>query len=159
MIFEFIVAAMLFFSIIFYVISFMSGSVSAASVDLQSGVLESRTVRISEMLVRTKGVWNQGIPVSPGLVSWRGWPVLSSEKIGWLESYCRSSSGYDALRQNTGLLEGAFGRTYELKITVANKTDVLADCGKVREELKKASIRRFGVSETGDILTVDVTVS
>lgn len=159
MIFEFIVAAMLFFAIIFYVINYMSGSVNTASAGLQSEIMESKVVQISEILVRTEGDWEDGLG-SPGLVGEQGWPVLSNEKILWLGEYCTPRTpNYKILKDRLGLMEGAFGRTYELSIKISNSTEVILECGRIREELSQTSIKRFAVSEDRELLSVDVVVS
>lgn len=159
MIFEFIVASILFFTIIFYVIGFVSGSVTVASTDLQSNIIESKAVQISEIIVRTPGKWEVGIPISAGLVSdSRGWPFLSSQKIQNLGSYC--GPGHDALRSSFGLMDvGGYGRSYELSIRITRGNTTILDCGAVREGEMEAAVRRFGVAENGDLLAVDVVVS
>jgi len=152
MIFEFLIAAMVFFGIIFYILNYLSTSVATFSSDAYSDVLQSRVMQISELLVRTEGVWINNTPRSLGLVKF--WPILDDSKIAGMDYFCRNN--YTDMLGMLGLLEGPYNRTYNVQILV-NKGDLL-DCGFTPRGAQVAKIRRYALSENRSIVSVDVSI-
>ncbi len=152
MIFEFLIAAMVFFSIIFYILNYLSTSVATFSSDAYNDVLQSRVMQISELLVRTEGKWINNTPVAVGLV--KSWPVLGGGKIAGLDYFCEKN--YTSLLGMLGLLEGAYNRTYNVQIMI-NNGEVL-DCGFPPRGAQIAKVRRYALSENRSILTIDVAI-
>ena len=152
MIFEFLIAAMVFFGIIFYILNYLSINVATFSSDAYNDMLQSRVTQVSELLVRTKGVWINNTPISLGLV--KEWPVLDGNKINSLAFFC--DTNYTGMLDMLDLLSGPYNRTYNVHVLI-NDGDVL-DCGFPPKAVQVARIRRFALSETKDILKIDVTV-
>lgn len=158
MVFEFVVAAVIFFGIIFYTINYLNSSVSAFSGDLYINNLETKVVQISELLVHSSGVWDDSTPKTVGLS--KKWPVLNMTKIQLLDDFCNYTANYTYLLQNLGLEESRFGgtQTYSIKIRI-NESDnpvALLDCGPSLPEKRMVNIKRFALSEDNKILRINV---
>jgi hypothetical protein len=89
MIFEFMVAAVLFFGIVLYIMSYLNASMATFSDDLYINSLHSKALSASELLVVSEGNWSGSTPISIGLAS--GYPVLDSTKMQYLQSYCSNN--------------------------------------------------------------------
>ncbi len=152
MIFEFLIAAMVFFSIIFYILNYLSTSVATFSSDAYSDVLQSKAMQISELLVRTEGVWINNTPLTVGLV--KSWPVMDDSKIAGLDYFCQQN--YTGLLGLLGLKEGLYNRTYNVHILI-NNGDIL-DCGFPPRGAQIASVKRYALSEDRGVLAIDVAV-
>ena len=155
MIFEFMVAAVIFIGIVLYIIMYMSGSIGSFSSEAHSNFLETKAVQISELLVKSPGVWDDGVPVQPGLAL--DWPVLDPVKVGDFQAYCQDEGNTDDLQEKLGLVErGAFfDRTYSTRIAGAG-----VDCSTGTfspEEPQGAYIRRYAVLD-GETVALDVWV-
>lgn len=171
MIFEFAVAALLFFGIMFLIITYLNQNVRSFSSDAYREVLQSKAFQISDMLVKNRPVWPDQYDLRViGLE--KDWPVLDAEKITWLQNYCTwttggEETGYKNLRTMFGLDEQMYdfdtGEHRQFNITIINieapeDSRVLLSCGKEPGGVRQAFIRRVAVSETREILTIDVSV-
>jgi hypothetical protein len=162
MVFEFAVAALLFFSIMFFIITYLNQNVRSFSSDAYLEILQSKAFQISDMLLRNPGIWVNQEPRVIGLE--KDWPVLDGEKIIWFSNYCDSSGGYDSLKGLLGLKEIMYdfdtgeNRNFNVTITDIESSAVLANCGKEVGGTKGALIRRVAVSEGLHLLTIDVNV-
>lgn len=156
MVFEFVVAAIVFFGIIMYTISYLSSSVSTFSNELYMNNLETRAIQISELLVHNPGKWVDGEPRVIGLSG--DWPVLSSMRIGELQAFCQDPVNYTYLQQNLGLEEDRFGSTqiYNINVRINESNNVLLDCGPSPPEKRMVNVERFALSEGGGILSINV---
>ncbi len=147
MIFEFIVAAVLFFGIVFYAISYLNSNVSQYSSEAWSSSLESRIVQVSDFLLHSTGNWSGGIPLVLGIAS--KWPVLNESSIALMDNYCENNYA--------GVLQKLEMGVNRIKIQIINETgDMLMDCGPdFPEETIRASIVRFALSDKNkDILKI-----
>jgi len=152
MMFEFIVATVIFLAVVMYTINYLSSSVSAVSGDFRSNSMHIKAIQLTELLVKNGGVWDSGTPDVVGLASDSGWPVLSSKKINDLQAYCGTEEGYNELAQD----KLGFGVKNYMKINIRGESSLL-DCGpEVPEGTSAANARRFALSESGDVLLVDV---
>jgi hypothetical protein len=154
MIFEFIVAAIVFFGIIFYVLSYLNVNVTTMSTDYYSNSLESKAVGISELLFKTQGFWVGGIPDSIGLAS--EWPELDSQKIEWLRVYCLEAGGYTDILDKLGLKEELpIGEvTYKVRVNIGGERI----CGpSVPKDIGRGSITRYLVVD-GNITKSEIFV-
>jgi hypothetical protein len=131
---EFVVAAVIFFSLILYVLTFMNSSISEYRDEFYVNDLQSRVIQISELLVHDSVVGISG-----------GYPVVSSSRINSLQQRCDDS--YPNLLVDLDL------RHHRIKIQV-NESDTgnaILDCPGVisrPETATKVSIMRFGVLDT-----------
>jgi len=155
LVFEFIVAVLIFFGIVFYAINYLSWTVSGYSSDFSAENMESEASQIGELLVLNKGNWSGGNPVTLGLA--QEWPVLNSTKISWLNASCNTlPSGYAKIMENLDVHP-----RYRMKITIRNETAFLVDCGlgaPISGNVTKAETKRYALSESGSVLVVYVTI-
>ncbi len=158
MVFEFVVAAVIFFAVVFYTINYLNSGVSAFSGGSYVNNLEIRAIQISELLVHDPGVWEDSTPKIVGLS--KEWPVLNMTKIQLLDGFCNYSANYTYLLQNLGLEESRFGsrRIYNVSIKINEGDNVLLDCGLNPPEKMMVNVERFALSEGDKILTVNVWV-
>jgi len=163
LIFEFLIAVLIFFGILFYTVNYLSWTVSGYSADFSSQSMESEVSQVAELLVLNKGswtgVWPNVIPVSPGLA--QEWPVLNDSKIRWLNSSCNTlPSGYEDLLKKLDL-----SPKHRVKIRITETmpagTSVRADCRwevPIANTAASVETRRYALSESGNILTVGVII-
>ncbi|MCX6814126.1 MAG: hypothetical protein NTY20_00525 [Candidatus Aenigmarchaeota archaeon] len=152
LVFEFIVAVLIFFGIVFYAINYLSWTVAGYSSDFSVENMESEASQIGELLVLNKGNWSGGTPITVGLA--QEWPVLNSTKITWLNSSCNNN--YDGFVKKLDVQP-----RYRMKITVRNETSFLADCRwgqPISGNVTRADVRRYALSESGNVLTVYVVI-
>jgi hypothetical protein len=152
LVFEFLVAVLIFFGIIFYAINYLSWTVSGYSSDFSVENMESEASQIGELLVLNKGNWLGGNPITVGVG--QEWPVLNSTKISWLNTSCNNNYA-----NFMGKLD--VHPRYRVKITIKNKTSFLADCRwglSIPDNVTKAETKRYAISESGDLLTVYVGI-
>jgi hypothetical protein len=157
MIFEFIIAAVLFFAIVFYIINVLGVNVSSFSSSSQLDVFQSKALQISEMLVSSKGVWNGVEPAVVGLV--KDAPVLDSEKIQNFNITCRMN--YAGLKEKLGLKEYLYEdveKEYNAKIRIYKNQTEIVDCGPYEPPKERGGVKRFALSDDGEIITVRVEV-
>ena len=161
MVFEFVVAAIIFFAIVLYTINYLNSSVSAFSGDSYTNNLEMKAIQISEVLVHNRGLWDGSAPKIVGLS--REWPVLDSEKIQELNVFCNDPTNpdnYAYLLENLGLKENRFGgtQTYRIKIVINERGNpaALLDCGPTPPEKRRVAVERFALSGGNKILSVNV---
>jgi hypothetical protein len=148
MVFEFIVAAVIFLAIIMYVINSLNLTVYLYGNEYQTNTLESRAIGMSETLVKNPGVWDNRTPVSPGLAV--EWPVLNLTRIGWLDSYCRNN--YTGLAKTIGVGPDLHG----FRIEVTEDEALIMECGQLARGRVNAVVERIAISESGSLLRVTV---
>ncbi len=152
LVFEFVVAVLVFFGIVFYVINYLSWTVVGYSSSFSAENMESEASQIGEMLVLNKGKWSGGEPTVVGLA--QEWPVMNSTKISWLNTSCNNDyAGF------MGKLD--VHPRYKMKITIRNETSFLADCRwglAMPDNVTKAETKRYAISESGNLLTVYVGI-
>ncbi len=148
------IAVVIFFGVMFYVLNYLNGTVAGYSADYSAESMESRASQIGEMLVMNRGVWSSGNPVVMGLAE--GWPVLNSTKISWLNTSCNID--YAGFSTKLDVPPGK-----RLKLTVVNETSKakMADCQwgqAVSGNVTKAETTRYAVLSTGDVVSVYVCI-
>lgn len=157
LVFEFLVAVMVFFGIVLYSLNYLSWTVSGYSSGLSMENMESKASQIGEVLVMNEGKWAGGNPVVMGLA--KDWPVLNSTKISWLNSSCNND--YGRFSDKLGMQP-----KHRVKITISEtQADgtvlVRAECmwgQAVPGYVNKAEAKRYALSESGNVLTVYVLV-
>jgi hypothetical protein len=137
-VFEFIVAAVLFFAIIFYIINFLDANVSTYSAGSQLNSLETKAMEISEYLVHVNLT--------------KDWPVLSYGEIDHLNDVCNNDY--------TGTLEKFDIGDDRLKMQIYEGSNILLECeqGKTVPDIQKAEVERFALSENNNFLNIKVIV-
>jgi len=150
MVFEFVLATILFFAVVFYIINYLSFSMDAFGRSLYSDRLESRVVQISELLVKNRGVWEGYDPVVLGLA--KDWPVLSYDKIQGLNQTC--AENYSRIIELLDLGQ----HSIRIQINESGKGEPLVDCGQFSLGVSRAGVKRFALSEGNEVLVVGVGI-
>lgn len=137
-VFEFIIAAVLFFAIIFYIINYLDTSVNNYSAGSQFNLLEAKTAEISEYLVYVNLT--------------EEWPLLSYSAIADLEWSCNDDY--------PGLLKRFDLGDKKVKLQIHEGPELLLDCERARAvpDMERAEIERFALSENNTILSIRVVV-
>jgi hypothetical protein len=102
LVFEFMLAVVIFFGIVIYVLNYLNGTMTVYKGEFFSESMKSKATQIGELLVLNKGNWSGGIPTVAGLSE--DWPVLNRTKIIWLNSSCNSN--YQGFMDNLGVNPG-----------------------------------------------------
>jgi hypothetical protein len=156
MIFEFVVAAMIFFGVLFYIISLLNDNVRTFSTDSFEDSMHTKVLQISEHVLHSKGNWD-GVEPDIGLA--KHWPVLSYEKIEKFSSYC--DENYHSLVEMLGLVETYYAigtLRHNIKIEIDDNGNVILNCGPDKIPKRYFSVRRFAVSENNTILKIDFKI-
>jgi hypothetical protein len=136
--YEFIIAAVLLFSIILYSINVMMTNFTTYREDFYSTNLKNKVSMISEVLVHNN---DSGI-----VTETPGWPVMASAKITALDNECQNS--YWEMLNRFELPE----HNLRINITESDGTSLL-ECGRtVPRGIVTAHVERIGVLDTTDNL-------
>ena len=165
MIFEFVIAAVLFFGIVFYSINLMNSEVNVYSGDYFMNELENKAIQVSELLVHNPGIWYGDEATADmdivGLSN--GWPIMNSTKTNLLEDYC-FNNGYgaylaDNLDAELSTPYGGRKMKVYLRINEINPDkELVYSCGYEPEDVTFARVDRFGITEDGDMINISVGV-
>jgi len=139
-VFEFVVAAMLFFVIIFYMLSFLSTTVSSYRSGFGINRLEAKAIDVSDALVRINLT--------------EKYPVLSYGRIGYLDGYCAHGDNYVRLLSRFGIYWTGGG----MRISVKEGRKTILDCGDFPPDAYTATVDRYMLSENNTLLGVGVVV-
>ena len=153
MVFEFVVAAVLFIGIMVFVLNMLNSNVSVFSEDYRLYSLEGRVVSVSEAMVKTR----EGVGLA------KEWPVLNSSKIADVDYFCSFPGNYTAFLSKLSLLGKPRVGTFEAKVVVTDTvTEVnLLECSSPSGTVGSpfSTIERFGVSDLdGSVLKVSAWV-
>jgi len=151
LVFEFLIAVMVFFGVLVYVINYLSTSFYTTRQEFASNSLESKAFSIGELLVLNKGNWSNGVPAVAGLAE--DWPVLNSSKIQWLQTYCVGN--YGGLTRNLGIEER---NSLRIVVNESGNPAGLVDCGPKIAWPARAEARRVALSESKKVLSVYVGI-
>ncbi len=147
-VFEFIIAALIVFSIIFYSINFISGDFGLRHNRFMSDRLESNALRVSDMLLSNH---------QNGIIG--TWPRLDAVKMAAFDAEC--DANYIDMLPKLGLKEGAPYVNYiQMNIQVADSSSYVT-CGRTPpDEIGKATVTRYAVSPSpsNEISTIVVTL-
>jgi hypothetical protein len=150
LVFEFVIAAFILFSIILFVISNLSENMNLYHVNFISNFLESRALQISEILLND--------PVN-GIVD--EWPVLNEQKMASFNASCNDD--YINMLVNFSMIEDMpYPNLHHMHVLV-NATDgqEFINCGRTPPaNITKATVTRFGFvpPSPGKIALVEVIV-
>ena len=138
------VAMVVFFGIVLYVLNSLNASVSGYSTDFLSETMESKANQIGELIVLNKGNWSaSGGLVLAGVAE--DWPVLNRTKIFWLNVSCNND--YPGFLSNLGL-SSRNGLKVVINETKPDGTvSSLADCPAGRlVNVKRAEAKRYALA-------------
>jgi len=148
-VFEFVIASLIIFSVIFYTINYISMDFGMRHNHFMSDVLEDNAMRVSDILLSSH---------QDGIVT--EWPRLSTAKMTGLNTTC--STDYIATLQRLGLKEGLpYVRYIHMNITAQdNAGTTYINCGRTPpENVGKAVATRFGIlPSTKRIVRIVVTL-
>lgn len=131
---EFIIAAVIFFSILLYVIIHMNSGLSEYREDFYVNEIQSKAVQISDLLVHNEGIGISG-----------GYPVISGSRISSLDAVCRNDYSYAGLLETLDLKH----RRIKIQVNESGTGIVLLDCGPdMPEKATNAGMTRFGLLDT-----------
>ncbi|MEM7815569.1 MAG: hypothetical protein QXN71_00440 [Candidatus Aenigmatarchaeota archaeon] len=149
LVFEFIVAVIVFLGIMFYILNYVNATFNGYREGFFSEDMENKAMQIAELLLINRGNWTgSGSMISPGLAE--DWPLLNSTKISWFNTTCNSD--YEGVMKNLGVHP-----RYRVKIVVKNESSELAKCTMGEPSGRTTEVRRFGVSDKG-FITVSIWV-
>jgi len=148
MVFEFIIAALILFAIIIYVINYISYSTGVYHSDFITSHLESRATQVSEVLMSDpeKGIVTE-------------WPLLSPARMSAFNATCNQK--YLELLDNFSLREQLpYPKTYHLSVLVSRSDGYMyVDCGRMpSQRVTMAKVTRFGLLPSRDLAMVEVAV-
>lgn len=148
-VFEFVISTILFFAVIFYILNFLNATIFTFNAEYNNAVLESKSVQVSELLLKDKGKWYSGKPSIVGLAS--EWPVLNETKIINFNNYCNSESNYINLIDNFNLGR----RKFNINVTTDSDTYI---CGPSVPDVSRSVTQRFGLLEDDSKVRVTVWI-
>jgi len=148
-VFEYVIAVFILFSIIIYSINVLSTIVSGYHSRFLNSFMESKALQISEVLMNDP---------KNGVV--KVWPQLDTDKMTAFDQTCRDTDGYMDLLKAFGLMESEPYEVYHhMNIVINQSTTKFVDCGRSPpEKMNKAVVTRFGVLPSNKIATMQVIV-
>ncbi len=142
---EFVISAVVFFSIVLYVLIFLNSSISEYREESYANGLQSMAMQISDLLVHNRAVGLSG-----------GYPVINTTLIDKLQERCDNS--YHEL---LGDLEIEHHRI-RIRISESDTGGIILDCPSgisITELATKAGVTRLGVlNGTNQGVTVDLLI-
>jgi len=149
LVFEFILASIILFSIIIYTIDFMSSNMRLYNAEFLKNFLENKALQVSEILMND--------PVN-GFVT--EWPLLSLGKMRDFNETCYDVDNYIELLNNFSLVEQEpYSTYYQLSIVVNGSGTKYVDCGRQPpQKITRATVTRFGLLPSNDIATVQIMI-
>jgi hypothetical protein len=159
LIFEFVIATVLFIVIVFFVVITLNGTVSSFTGNFYKNHISEEAMRVSEQLTNSPGKWNNlGEPMLVGLAV--EWPVLNDTKIKYLGGYCsveRSvGENKDILVRLLGL--ESRGGVQGLHVLIANASKTVMDCSTGQAYTEQGYAERFGYTNESGIVKIGVYV-
>lgn len=154
MVFEFVVATVLFITIVFFVIATLNSTISSFTSNYYRNHVNEEAMRVSELLVNSRGVWVDGKPTLIGLAA--EWPVLDDAKIKYMSAYCGNADNKGDMVSRLGLESRGFAEGFRL--VISNASQVVADCSTGASYLEQAYAERFAYSNESGLVKLGVYV-
>ena len=149
MVFEFVVAAVLFIGIVVFVMNILNANVAAFTNDYYKASMDAKAVAASESLLR-------------GPDGLGKWPVIETGKAASFEAWCNTAANYTAELTRFGLTDKPYNGTYDVRIIIKeiDSGTVRMDCrpqvGPIMPgEVSGANVRRLGIMDTGEIVEIN----
>ncbi|MBI4173317.1 MAG: hypothetical protein HY519_01215 [Candidatus Aenigmarchaeota archaeon] len=164
LVFQFVIAAVVFFAVMFFTISFLASGIGERSVDASYNLMWSEAIALSEQMVRSPGSAEGLAPTAIGFAA--SWPLLDSEKLGFSQTLCsQNRSAYESIFRSVSaadVLDASPIPGPNFRITISEVRDGAAmamfACGSRQEPARKAFLRRVALSQNNSILVADVSV-
>lgn len=142
LVFEFIIAAVVFIGIIVFVLNLLNSNVALFTEDYFSQALESKAVAASEAVLKTNG--------TVGLA--KEWPVLSDQALSGFAANC-TTDWSEMLKQLDLDAKPSFG-TYDMRLEVRTlpAQTLLLECApgsQVPSGVPVATVKRYALTEAG----------
>jgi len=155
MVFEFIVATLVFIMIVFAVVAMLNSTVSSFTSNYYRNHINEEAMRVSELLTHSRGIWESGAPILLGLAV--EWPVLNDTEIKYLSAYCTGSPGNQGVMMDQlGLESRGGGRGFRIRLS--NASQVIIDCSTGTSYLEQGYAERFAYSADSRLLKLGVYV-
>lgn len=150
-VFEFLIAGVIFFTVVLYMMNFLNVNVSDFHAKFYMDKLQSKVLQISEILINEKSPLS--LVESPHL--------FNISKIANFESYCNDN--YSLLRKDFDLVEKTdYGeRFHNINITLVTESgNFILNCGNtIPAGTEKGEIERLGIlNENNELLKLRVVV-
>ena len=140
MTFEFIVAAIVFFSLILYIMVFLNSTLSEYREEFYVNDLQSRVMKISDLLLHNKDVGISG-----------GYPVINTALVDSLQQTC--DNNYPSLLRALDITD----HRIRIQINKSRSGDIILDCPSVISipgSATKVGVTRFGVLNTTNEMVI-----
>lgn len=155
LVFEFIIAAIVFVGIVVFVLNILSTNVSTFNQDYESSNLESKAIAASEALLKTPS----GIGIA------ESWPVLKYDSVDAFNATCNQTAGtYTEILTGLNLVDAPGFGAY--RVTVDGKTALtgrgILHCRPpsgpaIPENVTAATVERFAILN-GELVALNVWV-
>lgn len=158
LVFEFMIAAVFFFYIVFYVLNYLNTAAGVFSDDFYTNSLEFKALESSEILLHSEGTWNGNVPETLGLAV--EWPVLNRTKIIKFDAYCGDDPVNDPANYQKilGKLDINYSRGHGMLLYINTSSENLLECGLLPDGFLSANIQRFALSDQDELLTINMWV-
>ncbi|MBM3303788.1 MAG: hypothetical protein FJY76_01725 [Candidatus Aenigmarchaeota archaeon] len=161
MIFEFVVATLVFIVIVFSVVAMLNSTVSSFTSNYYRNHINEEAMRVSELLVHSVGQWNVvGGSVAPTLMGLLGlaeeWPVLDDVSVGYLSEYCKKPEQREKMVRLLGL--ESRGGAQGFRIVLSNASQVIIDCSTGTPYLEQGYAERFAYTRESGLVRLGVYV-
>ncbi len=148
-VFEFIIAALILFALIFYSINYVSRDFDSRHARFSTDALESRVLRVSEYILSSGN----------GIIG--EWPYLSSGMMATLDNDC--SSDYELFLESINLRQTFPYEKYthiNIMVITTESDAVLLSCGRTPPDRGgSATVTRYVLDPgSGEIARVDITI-
>jgi len=166
LVFEFLVAVLIFFGILFYVLNYLGSSVSSYREAYASESMGGLSYKIGELLAMNKGNWTGASPrMVPGVLGLaEDWPVLNYSKIQSLQWYCNNRPEYyDDLKRklslgeerNFGIVINEINRSGGIVNMVNCPQDEITCSCRIPKAIRRSEVKMYGVLDTnGNVIVI-----
>jgi hypothetical protein len=161
LVFEFIVATIIFIGVVLYVIFLVNTTMSSYMSDYSKNNLNAEAQRTAEMLVHSRGVWEPAAG-HPGLYAPRqfgiaqDWPVLDDTEIVYMNESCKEPNIAVTIPSLLGL-EHKTG-SQGVWVIISNFSQIVAQCKTGTPVLDNAFAERIAYSRNSGMVRVGVLV-
>jgi hypothetical protein len=144
-VFEFVIASLILFSVIFYTMNYVSSDFNVRHDSFISDRLEINVIRVSDMLMSTNGIVDT-------------WPYLNAGKMDTLNVSCYND--YTGTLDDFGLKEEIpYTRYTNMRINVSDGLTTYIGCGFEPPERKEsAEITRYGLLPGNNVGEVRISL-
>ncbi|MBU0953682.1 MAG: hypothetical protein KKA90_04695 [Nanoarchaeota archaeon] len=163
LVFEFLVAAVLFFAIVIYILTALGSAVVTASEQSQFDVRNANAIAIGELLMKQRGSFPKAPPLAMGtdylgLAAASGYPTLDPNLISDLDDLCGTANPAD-LYDFLNLHDKPFGNYhYNITLSIEGETLPRLKCGEQPLETVQGTAHRLGRLPTGELVILDIAV-